>query len=187
MDTSSIENYESMTPEEKVAALEALEVPDNSSEITKLKNALSKANSEAAEWKRKHNGLLSEEEQKAQKDAEERQKLLDRVAELEAKEKTQTYKASYLAMGYTEEYANAAAEALLKGEVDKVFEIQKQFLTEHDKAYKAELMKGSAKPDSGATGAPALTREAYAKLSAQEKAELYRQNPDQILELLKGD
>lgn len=55
IDTSKIEGYANMTPEQKLAALEGFEYEDNSAELEKQKNALSKANSEAAEWKRKHN------------------------------------------------------------------------------------------------------------------------------------
>ena len=70
IDTSKIEGYANMTPEQKLAALEGFEYEDNSAELEKQKNALSKANSEAAEWKRKHNALLSEEEKKKQQDAD---------------------------------------------------------------------------------------------------------------------
>lgn len=66
IDITKIEGYDKMTPEEKLAALEAFEYEDNFSELEKYKNAASKANSEAAEWRKKHNALLSEEEQKKQ-------------------------------------------------------------------------------------------------------------------------
>ena len=49
IDTSKIEGYAEMTPEQKLAALEGFEYEDNSAELEKQKNALSKANSEAAE------------------------------------------------------------------------------------------------------------------------------------------
>ena len=49
IDTSKIEGYADMTPEQKLAALEGYEYEDNAAELEKQKNALSKANSEAAE------------------------------------------------------------------------------------------------------------------------------------------
>ena len=52
IDVSKIEGYAEMTPEEKVAALEAHEYDDLSAEVEKYKNAASKANSEAADWRR---------------------------------------------------------------------------------------------------------------------------------------
>ena len=48
IDTTKIEGYAGMTAERKLAALEAFELPDNNSaELERLKNAVSKANSEA--------------------------------------------------------------------------------------------------------------------------------------------
>lgn len=52
IDTLSIEGYSEMSAEEKLAALEAYEMPDQTSEIERYKNAQSKSASEAADWKR---------------------------------------------------------------------------------------------------------------------------------------
>ena len=41
IDTGSIEGYAEMTAEQKLAALEAFEYEDNSSELERLKNAVS--------------------------------------------------------------------------------------------------------------------------------------------------
>ena len=52
IDTSKITGYADMTAEEKLKALEEFEIEtpkDNGDEVTKLKTALSKANSDAAE------------------------------------------------------------------------------------------------------------------------------------------
>lgn len=53
IDTTAIAGYEEMSTEEKLAALEAYEfeapAPKDGEEVTKLKAALSKANSDAAE------------------------------------------------------------------------------------------------------------------------------------------
>ena len=81
IDTSKIEGYDKMTPEQKLAALEGFEYEDNAAEVERLKNANSKANSEAAEWKRKHNALLTEDEKKKQEDAD---ALANMQKELEA-------------------------------------------------------------------------------------------------------
>ena len=70
IDVSSIDGYENMTAEEKIKTLEAFEYNDNSTELEKYKSAASKANSEAASWKKKHNELLSEDERKKQEQAD---------------------------------------------------------------------------------------------------------------------
>ena len=66
IDTSKITGYAEMSAEDKLKALEAFEYEDNAAELEKQKAAVSKANSEAAEWKRKHNALLGEDEKKKQ-------------------------------------------------------------------------------------------------------------------------
>ena len=66
IDTSKIEGYASMSVEDKIKALEALEYDDNAAELERLRKANDKLSSESAEWKRKHNALLSEEEKKKQ-------------------------------------------------------------------------------------------------------------------------
>ena len=76
IDTSKIDGYADMSAEDKLKALESFEYEDNAAELERQKNALSKANSEAAEWKRKHNALLSEDEKKKQEDA-------DKLAQME--------------------------------------------------------------------------------------------------------
>ena len=54
IDTAKIENYAEMSVEDKIKALEEYEIeiptPKESEEVTKLKTALSKANSDAADW-----------------------------------------------------------------------------------------------------------------------------------------
>ena len=64
IDTSKIENFESMTAEEKVQALQDFDF--ETEDVEKLKNAVSKANSECASWKKKYNETLSTETQKQQ-------------------------------------------------------------------------------------------------------------------------
>ena len=48
IDTSTIENFDSLSAEEKVDALLKLDLPDSSAELAKMKSALDKATSEAA-------------------------------------------------------------------------------------------------------------------------------------------
>ena len=86
IDTSRIEGYADMSTEDKLKALEGFEYEDNAAELSRQKNAISKANSDAAQWKKKYNEMLSEDERKtlaqqlAQRaGADEFDKLLDSV------------------------------------------------------------------------------------------------------------
>lgn len=187
LDTSLIEGYENMTPEQKVSALEALEYDDHAAELEKYKNALTKANGDAAEWKRKHNALLSEDELKRQKEAEERQQIMDELTTLREEKLISGYKTSYMANGYDEALADATARALAAGEMDKVFANQKAFLEARDKALKAQLMGNTPKPaGDGGTASSTMTLEAFRKMTSAERAEYASKNPEEYESLYGG-
>lgn len=150
IDTSKIEGYANMTPEQKLAALEGFEYEDNAAELEKQKNALSKANSEAAEWKRKHNALLSEEEKKKQEDADKLAQMEQELADLRKGKTVSEYKAEFVAQGYDEALAEETAKALADGDSAKVFANQSKFLEEYAKKVKADAIKKTPKPGAGA-------------------------------------
>ena len=152
IDTSLIEGYADMTPEQKLAALEAFEYEDNAAELEKQKNALSKANSEAAEWKRKHNALLSEEEKKKQEDADKLAQMEQELADLRKGKTVSEYKAKFIAQGYDEALAEDTAKAMADGDSAKVFANQQKFLDEYAKQVKADALKKTPKPTPGAGG-----------------------------------
>ena len=185
IDVSKIEGYAEMTPEEKVAALEAHEYDDLSAEVEKYKNAASKANSEAADWRKKHNALLSEEEQKKQATEEELTALRAKVEAMEKEKLIATHKAEFIAMGYDESLAEASAKALVDGDTAKVFANQKKFLEAHDKSIKAELLGDTPKPPAGGEGS-GMTLEKFRKLSPQERHDFSVNHPEEYKELYNG-
>ena len=105
IDTTTIEGYESMTAEEKLAALEGFEYEDGTDEIARLKAANTKASKEAAEWKRKHNALLDDDEKKQQEAAEKQQQMEQELETLRREKKESAYKAKLLSDGYDDELA----------------------------------------------------------------------------------
>ena len=149
IDTTTIEGYESMTAEEKLAALEAFEYDDKSDENARLKAASDKASKEAAEWKRKHNALLDDDEKKQQEAAEKQQQMEEELETLRRERKESVYKAKFLSDGYDDELAQSSAEALASGDTDTFFKNQKKFLELHDKEYKKKLMNQDLKPEGG--------------------------------------
>ena len=170
---------EGMTVEEIEAALNDFTLPeDKSAEIEKLKNTVSKANSEAAEFKRKLRETLSDSEQKAQQEA-------DRVAKLEADyakllhESTVTQrKADFLALGYDEKLAAETAEALVSGDFATVFANQGKHQTNLEKKFKVDALKETPKPVGGTGGGID-----FAKLTLTEKAKMKLENPTLFNEL----
>lgn len=178
----NIEGYESMTTEEKLAALEAYE-PDMSDWVRKSER--DKAASEAAEYKRKLREKMTEDEAKAAQDAEERataeaelKEALARVKELEHEKTVGTYVTSYLAMGYDEKMAKSSAEALAKGDTETVFKNQKAFAEAKEKALRAELLKQTPSPAAGNDGG-GMTKKDFSKLTLDEKQAFATENPDE--------
>ena len=169
IDTTQIEGYESMTAEEKLKALEEFEYEDHSAELQRQKNLLSKANGEAAEWKRKHNELLSEDEKKKlaqqEKDAE-YDSMKEEIASLKKANLVSDHKAKLLGLGYDEELAAETAKAMADGDTAKVFENQQKFLKAHDKQFEAELLKKTPRNGEGGTGGDVD----YAKKAAEAQA-----------------
>ena len=146
IDTSKIEGYSAMSAEEKLAILEGLDINDGTSEIENYKKMISKANTEAAEWKRKHNALLTEEEQaKIARDTA-FQEMKDRVETLEKEKTVATYNASLVAMGYGAELASKAATALADGKINEVFAYMKQHGDNKEKELRAEILKSTPTP-----------------------------------------
>ena len=178
-----IENYENMTPEEKVKALEAYE-PDMSEWVPK--KVADKHASDAADYKKKWREAMSEDEAKKAQAAEEHAALMARVQQLEEEKLVTTYTNSYLAMGYDEKAAKSAAEALAKGDMDSVFAIQKTQADAREKTMRAELLKQTPTPPAGnpTTG---KTKEEYSKMTLAEKAKFAEENPDVYKEFYGGN
>lgn len=183
-----VENYANMSAEEKLKALEELELEDNAAEMERLKNAVSKANSESAEWKRKHNALLSEEERRKQEQAD---SLAAMQAELESlrKEKTVSeYTAKYVSLGYDEKLANETATAMADGDMAKVFANIAKANDALVKKAIADKLKDTPRPTPGDVPGVSMTKEKLMKLSDAEYAKFAAEHPEEYKALYaKGE
>ena len=122
-----------MSAVEKLAALEAYEfeptAPATDAE-SKLKEALSKANGDAAEWKRKYRATL-DDAKRAEEERAERDKARDEELETLRRERTiSKLEAQYLAAGYSSELASASAKAQAEGDTATVIANQMKFIEE---------------------------------------------------------
>ena len=150
IDTSKIKGYAEMSLDDKVKALEAFEYEDNAAELEKQKAAVSKANSEAAAWKKKHNELLSEDERQKQQQAEDIAAMQKELDELRRDKTVSQFTAKFIAQGYDEKLAADTAKAMADGDTDKVFANQQTFLEAYAKQVKASAIQGTPKPAAGA-------------------------------------
>ena len=178
---------EGMTVEEIEAALADVELPaDQTAEVERLRNALSKSNSENAEWKKKHREALSEEERKDQETADLIKKLQEQNEALLRESNVSKHKAKFLGMGYEEALANDAAQAMVDGDMEKVFAYQQKHQEAFEKKIRADALKGTPKPVPD-KGDGAMTLENLRKMTAQERYEFSQKNPDEYNNLYGGN
>lgn len=178
----NIENYDNMTTEEKLAALEAYE-PDMSGWVRK--ETFDKTASELAAEKKAKREKMSEDEAKATEAAEKLAAALERAEKAENALAVSNYVKSYIAMGYDEKLAQSTAEALSKGDMETVFANQKTHIKNRETALKAELLKQTPTPPAGGTPT-GMKKEEFSKLSLDEKQKFAKENPDQYAAFYKN-
>lgn len=149
IDFSTIEGFEEMSAEEKLAAIENYEIPDPDYTGFVKKDLFDKVSSEVASYKKKEFERMTEEEAAKAKAEEERAAMQARLEELERDKQVNEYTAQFLGIGYDKELARETAEALQQGDMNMVFLNQSKFAAAREKALKAELLKDTPKPAAG--------------------------------------
>lgn len=187
IDTSNIENFDSMSAEEKLEAImnyEFEDSKDDSEEVAKLKNALNKASSETASFKKQ----LREKQSEAERiEAERKEREEEREALLKSliREKdVANFQAKFLENGYDSDLAKSSAEAMADNDFDTLFANQKVFNEQKEKSIRADVLKGTPKPKGGNTEAT-VTKEQFEAMGYTERAKLYDENPEMYQELNK--
>lgn len=139
---------EGMTEEEISTALESAG-KGNEAEMNRLKAALSKANTEAAEYKKQLRGKQTEDEAAAAAQKEEHDKLVKENNDLRRSITLSEHKAKLVTMGYDEKLAEETATAMVDGDMTKVMENQSKFLEVQKKNIQADQMRKTPRPPAG--------------------------------------
>lgn len=186
IDTTKIEGYESMTAEEKVAALEAYSIADPDFSGYVRKETFDKTASELAQTKKDLKARMSDEE-KAKIETEALLKQYKDEAEALKKEKTiATNKAELLAIGYDDSLATATAKAMVEGDIATVIKNQQLVIENVKKVAKGEAMASTTPPASKATdGTRTVTKAEFDEMGYSERVKLFESNPDLYNELSK--
>lgn len=164
------ESYkEGMTEDELSAVLEEVNKKN-------MSNALTKANSEAASYKKK----MKEAMDNVSAASTENEKLNQRLAELERDNAISKRKAQFLANGFSDEQSGKMAEAYADNDMDKIFEIQSAFLADREKAIKAELLKQTPKPVAGGSETAEKTETNVAEMLGKMRADKNKKSQDII-------
>lgn len=142
---------EGMTEDEISAALETVG-QGNDAEVNRLKAALSKANSEAADYKKQLRSKQSDDEAAAAAQKEEQDRLVKENADLKRSIALSERKSKLLAMGYDETLAAETATAMVDGDMDKVLANQNKYLEAQKKVIQAGAMRKTPRPATGDDG-----------------------------------
>ena len=144
VDVSKIDGYEAMSVEDKLKALEGYEFEapkaTDDGEVKKLKEALSKSNSEAASYKRQLHEKMTADEQKEAERKEREQQIDEELASLRKDKAIATLEKTYLAAGYPADLAAASAKAQAEGDTETVLKNQLAFLADTKKALESAAL-----------------------------------------------
>ena len=143
IDPSKIEGFDNLSADEKVAALLNQEIEVEQTEpadVTKLKTSLSKANSEAAEYKRQLREKQTEAERAEADRVEKEKQLQEELNGYKTRERISTYKAKLMAAGIDAATADSMANGLPEGVSDDYFTATKTFLDNQKQALMSEAL-----------------------------------------------
>ena len=186
IDTSKIEGYAEMTPEQKVAALEGYTFADPDYSGYVKKDVFDKTASELAQTKKDLKARMTEEERaKAEHDAE-LAEYKTKYEELQKEKNIAKNRAEFISAGYDEALAQETAEALEKGDYATVFKNQKAVIENVKKIAKGEAAAAVPTPAGKADeGAKTVTKEQFKAMNMAERTELYQTNRELYNELSK--
>ena len=185
IDVTQIEGYETMTAEEKLKALEEFDVPDPDYSGFVKKEQFDKTASELATAKKQLREKMTEDEAAKQKEKEEREELESKYNKLLRESEISKHKAKFLSLGYDETLADETAEAMADGDMEKVFVNQKKHLESVEKRVRADVLKGTPKPN-GDGESKTMTIDKLRKMSPQERYDFSVKNPEEYKALYTG-
>lgn len=141
-------------------------------DVKKHKDLLSARNSEIAEYKRKEQEKLTEEE-KTKLHYEEMEK---EIASLKRKDSLNTKINDLMSLGYDKDLATKYANAELDGK--STIEFQKQFMEAKLEAQKKELLNNTPNPKLNNPDGSVKTKEDFDKLGYEGQVKLYNEHPE---------
>lgn len=161
LDITKIPGYkDDMTPEEQLKLISGHEI-DLSGYVKK--DVADRYASEAADYKKKYNATLSEQERKTSEDAERLKSMETELNNLRRERAISKYTADYIGLGFDKELADATAKAFADGKTDVVFANLAKHQETMQAKLKAELMHDTPNPGAGSSGNGGIDYEAKAQ------------------------
>lgn len=169
IDFSKIENWDNLSVEDKLKAIQDYEYDDFQEENSKLKGSFDKTSSELADLKKKYNSKLSEEELKEQERKLQEEELNRKYNELLHERNVANDTIAFKSAGYSDELSKELAELFSKYDIDSndktlFFNKVKKFNDDRTKEIQAELVKNAPRPGGFNGSGKTLTKEDILKI-----------------------
>ena len=176
IDVSTIKGYAEMTAEEKLQALESLELPTPDYTGYVPKEMFDKTASEAAGYKKQLREKQTAEET-AKQEAEERfQSMEAELMALKTEKQIAEYTSSLLGLGYESKLAAATAKAMAEGDMQTVFKNHALHNAAMRQAVEKELVNATPAPVAG-DSTSIKTKQDLAGMTLAEKQAYAEANP----------
>lgn len=192
IDVSLIEGYEEMSAEDKLKALEEFEMPEPDYSGYVRKEQFDKTASELAAKKKELRERLSAEEVAQQREQEEKEQrreeqeaILKELELLRRESEISKNKAKLIGLGYGEALAEETAEAMVDGDMEKVFANQRKHQEMLEKKVRAEALKNTPKPASDGMS-KTLTLEDLRAMQPAERLKFSQERPEEYKQLYAG-
>ena len=166
----------------------ALDVEEPQIDMSKFvsKELYDKAASDTANYKKQLRATMTEAEQKALAEAEEKKALQDRVAMLEGEKAIAEHSKGLVAIGYDEKTATEVATAFMNGDFATVIKAQATFVDAQKKATVAEKVKETPIPPVGNGNETVMTKQKLKTMTPNERFEFSQKNPEEYKKIYGG-
>jgi hypothetical protein len=168
--------------------LMSIEIEEPQVDMSKFvsKELYDKAASDTANYKKQLRANMSEAEQKALADKEEKESLKKRVAELEGEKTLAENSKGLVAIGYDEKTANEVATAFMNGDFTTVIQAQAKFVDAQKKAVIANKVKETPIPPINNDGGVVMTKEKLRAMTPAERLKFSQDHPEEYKKIYGG-
>ena len=168
--------------------LMALEIEEPKIDMSKFvsKELFDKTASEVASYKKQARATMTEAEQKAIADAEEKKALQEELEKLRAEKTIAENSKGLVAIGYDEKTANEVATAFMNGDFATVIQAQAKFVDVQKKSVIASAVKETPTPPTNNDGGVVMTKEKLRAMTPAERLEFSQKHPEEYKNIYGG-
>lgn len=189
VETKVTETTESTETKKEPEKTPEVDVQELMTQLAKLKRANDKLSSESAEWKKKYQATLSEQEKASEEKAEREAEREEQYQKLLRENTINKIEKSYLGQGWTASEASRMAVA----EADGDFEVKMKIIAEVEARKAKEVMTDflKSRPDiQYGTGKSGMTKEQFDKMVAKNDVagltKFKREHPEEYARYMKS-